>query len=75
MKNKTITAAQVREVFEEHGAYISDADETAQHCNENGAIMHCGLDVEGWAHRFAAAEAYQQECEAQEAAMDDVHFD
>ncbi len=37
--------------------------------------MQCGLDPEGWAHRLAKEEAYQQECEAQEGDYEDVHFE
>ncbi len=77
MTIKTITAAQLKEIFEKHGAYIvtREVEETVNQCNENGAVMRCGLDAEGWAERIAEAEAYQQECEAQEAAENDVHFD
>lgn len=63
--------------FESYGAYIcpDEIEVTAKECNENGSVLHRGLNAEGWAHLFAKEEAYQQECEAQEAASDDGHFD
>jgi hypothetical protein len=63
--------------FESYGAYIcpDEIEITAKECNENGSVLHRGLNAEGWAHLFAKEEAYQQECEAQEAASDDGHFD
>ncbi len=64
-------------IFESYGAYIfpDEIEITAKECNENGSVLHRGLNAEGWAHLFAKEEAYQQECEAQEAASDDGHFD
>lgn len=63
--------------FESYGAYIcpDEIEVTAKECNENGSVLHRSLNAEGWAHLFAKEEAYQQECEAQEAASDDGHFD
>ncbi|ECC2538002.1 TPA: hypothetical protein L4592_005873 [Pseudomonas aeruginosa] len=77
MKTTKITFTRVLEIYEECGANISsrEAEDTARHCNENGAIFHCGLDAEGWARRWAEEEAHQQECEARDAAREDVHFD
>ncbi|WP_434526382.1 hypothetical protein [Photorhabdus asymbiotica] len=77
MKITTITIIRLLEIYEEYGANISyrEADDTAQRCNANGAILHCGLDAEGWARRWTKEEAYQQECEARDAAREDVHFD
>lgn len=77
MKNKTITGAELINIFESYGAYIcpDEIEITAKECNENGSVLHRGLNAEGWAHLFAKEEAYQQECEAQEAASNDGHFD
>lgn len=77
MANKLVNAELVLDVFKKHGAYITlcDVNETVKYCNKNGGEMQCGLDPEGWAYRLAKEEAYQQECEAQEATCDYVHFD
>ncbi|EED9464332.1 hypothetical protein ACEWQ7_004623 [Salmonella enterica] len=77
MANKIVNADLVLDVFKKHGAYITlcDVNETVKFCNKNSGEMQYGLDPEGWAHRLAKEEAYQQECEAQEAACDYVHFD
>ncbi|ECD9357205.1 hypothetical protein FNI80_22830 [Salmonella enterica subsp. salamae] len=77
MKNKTITETQLISIFESYDAYIrsDEVKHTLKECNENGSVLHRGIDAEGWAHLFAKEEAYQQECEAQEAASEDVHFD
>ncbi|MFB9087861.1 hypothetical protein ACFFW8_26635 [Erwinia tracheiphila] len=76
MANKIINAELVLNVFKKHGAYITlcDVNETVKYCNENGGNMQCGLDPEGWAHRLAKEEAYQQECEAQEGTCEDMHL-
>ena len=77
MKNKTITEAELINIFESYGAYIlrGGSEGTAKEGNENGSVLHRGLNAEEWAHLIAKEEAYQQECEAQEAASDDGHFD
>ncbi|TNL01516.1 hypothetical protein CYD30_28050 [Kosakonia cowanii] len=77
MANNIINAELVLDVFKKHGAYITlcDVNETVKYCNENGGNMQCGLDPEGWVHRLAKEEAYQQECEAQESDFEDVHFE
>lgn len=77
MANKIVNAELVLDVFKEHGAYITlcDINETVKYCNKNGGEMQCGLDPEGWLHRLAKEDAYQQECEAQEATCDYVDYD
>ncbi|MDI2051542.1 hypothetical protein [Klebsiella pneumoniae] len=77
MKSKTITEAELINIFESYGAYIcpDEIEYTLKECNENGSVFHRGFNAEGWAHLFAKEEAYQQQCEAQEAASEDVHFD
>lgn len=77
MDNNTITAERLTEIFEIHGAYLisEEIEDTVKQCNDNGAELQGGLDAEGWAIRIAQAEASQQECEAQEAADNDIHFD
>lgn len=76
MANKIVNAELVLDVFKEHGAYITlcDVNETVKYCNKNGGEMQCGLDPEGWVHHLAKEEAYQQECEAQEATCDYVDY-
>lgn len=77
IKNKIITAERLKKIFEKNNAYLisHEVEDTVKHCNDNGAMFHCGLNAEGWAERIAKAEAYQQECEGQEASDNDVHFD
>nr|WP_250696457.1 hypothetical protein [Escherichia coli]ARF19209.1 hypothetical protein [Escherichia coli] len=55
MKNKTITEAELINIFESYGAYIcpDEIEVTAKECNENGSVLHRGLNAEGWAHLFA----------------------
>lgn len=38
--------------FESYGAYIcpDEIEVTAKECNENGSVLHRGLNAEGWAH-------------------------
>ena len=40
--------------FESYGAYIcpDEIEVTAKECNENGSVLHRGLNAEGWAHLF-----------------------
>ncbi|WP_227524651.1 hypothetical protein [Klebsiella michiganensis] len=59
MKNKTITEAELINIFESYGAYIcpDEIEVTAKECNENGSVLHRGLNAEGWAHLFAKEES------------------
>ncbi len=52
MKNKTITGTELINIFESYGAYIfpDEIEITAKECNENGSVLHRGLNAEGWAH-------------------------
>lgn len=49
MKNKTITEAELINIFESYGAYIcpDEIEVTAKECNENGSVLHRGLNAEG----------------------------
>lgn len=77
MKNKIIMEVELINIFESYGVYIclDEIEVIVKECNENGLVLYCGLNVEGWVYFFVKEEVYQQECEVQEVVSDDGYFD
>ncbi len=63
--------------FESYGAYIcpDEIEVTAKECNENGSVLHRGLNAEGWAHLLRRKKHISRNAKPEEAASDDGHFD
>lgn len=54
-----ITKTEVKEIYASHGVWMSskDAEAVTAQCNENGDMMHRGLNAHQWAVRWAKEEA------------------
>ncbi len=75
MKNKTITEAELINILKvTEPTFARMRSKLQPKNNENGSVLH-RVKRRRMGASFAKEEAYQQECEAQEAASDDGHFD